>query len=101
MKTGRTATGCGIITALALFAVGCDNPLRSDNGETTPEEDAAAVTVYTQTVSTASEDTTIAPSVTVTGNNNIVVVNVGDDNDPDSNNTRTQPAEPEAEQEAP
>ena len=97
MKTGRTATGCGIVAALALFAVGCDNPFKSD-GETSETEDAEAIAVYTQTVSTASEDTTVAPTVEVNGNNNIVVISVGDDNDPDSINTRNPPAEPEAEQ---
>jgi hypothetical protein len=78
-----------------MLCAGCDNPLRSDNGESTPAEDDAAIIVYTQTVNQASssQDTTIRPSIEVNGNNNIIIV--GDRNDPTANPAPT-PASEEA-----
>jgi hypothetical protein len=102
MKTGRTVTGCGIITALALFAVGCDNPFRSDNGQSTPAEDSAAIATYTQTVNQASQDTTIRPVTEINGDNNTVnnYIILGDRNDP-TPNPAPEPAEEPAEPEEP
>jgi hypothetical protein len=99
MKTGRTVTGCGIITALALLAVGCDNPFKSDGGETSEAEDSAAIATYTQTVNQASQDTTIRPVTEINGDNNTVnnYIILGDRNDPAANPTPSPiPAEEEA-----
>ena len=92
MKTA----GIAIITALSLLVAGCDNPFQDDGNEA---EDAAAIAIYTQTVSTASQDTTIAPDVDIDGNNNSVIIIVGDDNAPENSNRHDEiptPAEEEA-----
>ena len=93
MKTA----GIAIITALSLLASGCDNPFQDDGDET---EDAQVIATYTQTVSTASQDTTIAPDVDIDGNNNSVIIIVGDDNAPDNSNRHDEiPADPTTEPE--
>jgi hypothetical protein len=91
----NATTALTLATLAAILCAGCDNPLRSDNGESTPAEDAAAIATYTQTVNQASssQDTTIRPSIEVNGNNNIIIV--GDRNDPTTNPAPT-PAEEEA-----
>ena len=78
--------------ALSL-CVACDNPF-TDDGESTPEEDAVAIATYTQTVNQSSQDTTVAPVVNVDGNNNQVTIIYGDDNAPTSDNIRNIPEEP-------
>ena len=94
MKTA----GIAIITALSLLAIGCDNPFQDDGNEA---EDAAAIATYTQTVSTASQDTTIAPDVDIDGNNNSVIIIVGDDNAPENSNRHDEIPTPAAEEDAP
>ena len=76
----NTSTALTLATLAAILCAGCDNPLRSDNGQSTPAEDDAAIIVYTQTVNQASQDTTIRPEINVEGDNNIIIV--GDRNDP-------------------
>ena len=90
-------------TVLAMLAVvamcaGCDDPFEDDGNEA---EDAAAIATYTQTVSTASQDTTIAPDVDIDGNNNSVIIIVGDDNAPENSNRHDEIPTPAAEEDAP
>jgi hypothetical protein len=97
----KATTGIVAVMVAGMLVMGCDNPFRGD-GESTPEEDAAAIGVYTQTVNQSSadssEDTTVSVNPTVTGNNNTIIVVVGgDENTSTSDNIRTPPAEPEAE----
>jgi hypothetical protein len=95
----NATTALTLATLAAMLCAGCDNPLRSDNGESTPAEDDAAIIVYTQTVNQASQDTAIAPTVNIDGNNNSVIIIVGDDNAPENSNRHDEiptPAEEEA-----
>jgi hypothetical protein len=100
----NATTALTLATLAAILCAGCDNPLRSDNGESTPAEDAAVIATYTQTVSTASQDTTIRPTTEINGDNNTVnnYIILGDRNDPTTNPTPSpapesvEPEEPSA-----
>ena len=81
------------VLVVAVLVSGCGN----EGGESTAEEDAVVIGGYTQTVNSASADTTIAP--VLNGNNNTVIIVVGDGNEPESVNQRDVPvgmAEPGA-----
>ena len=92
----NATTALTLATLAAMLCAGCDNPLRSDNGESTPAEDAAVIATYTQTVNQASssQDTTVAPNVRVDGDGNNVTIIYGDRNSPTVNPAPAPAAEP-------
>ena len=92
MKMRRVVLGawCVVLGAVCVvLGAGCgtQDPF---GRESTPEEDAVVIGGYTQTVNSASADTTIAP--VLNGNNNTVIIVVGDENEPESVNQRDVPA---------
>jgi predicted small secreted protein len=78
-----------VLVAVLVSGCGTQNPFGRDGGESTAEEDAVVIGGYTQTVNSASADTTIAP--VLNGNNNTVIIVVGDGNEPESVNQRDVP----------
>jgi len=85
---------CVVVGALCVvLGAGCgtQNPFGNDGGESTAEEDAVVIGGYTQTVNSASADTTIAP--VLNGNNNVVIINTGGGDAEGANRHDEAPAE--------
>ena len=80
-----------LVVAVLVSGCGTQNPFGNDGGESTAEEDAVVIGGYTQTVNSASADTTIAP--VLNGNNNVVIINTGGGDAEGANRHDEAPAE--------